>query len=417
MSVQQAFSMLAYSGIWLSVSLLSLLSQRCHAGDCKDQGRSVDIILVKNWDVKKPENIQVVAKLRETRLAVHDDKKHLSKGTKTFYNHASQFYRLCAKNDCDYTKDTCETQAKLHDLAIGGNGYEFAGHKFPNLDLYYEHGCYAYYSGDFAGMAFYGYVDDKNTEVTKESQLGPVSARKYRVPGTFGCDKEGKCVAPLSKHDEESDTCRADTDKQTIERDGKSIEIDDGEAAQIRQAMELVTGNEKPPAGLDKDAGKSDWLTYVVGMSVHRSAEALKVEKRHGGYEAKSYVLALTPGLEPLVAKHGKNLYLLSCKDATSDLVFEHANIVREINKALNLWPEGKCPAGQAPLKKGGGGSSVGVIIAIILALVLAGVGGFFAYQKFGAGAGARSPAMSAKSDAQQQQVELAEKINTYQAQ
>ena len=52
--------------------------------------------------------------------------------------------------DCvPYSKQACEEAVGRHGLQKGGGGYNFVG-------TYPRKGCYAYKSGDFANMAYYG---------------------------------------------------------------------------------------------------------------------------------------------------------------------------------------------------------------------------------------------------------------------
>ena len=63
-------------------------------------------------------------------------------------------------------------------LSLGGNSFTFVG------DFYKEKGCYAYASGSFKGMGFYGNGD---IEEMKED----VRSGKYRPEGYPGCPTTG----------------------------------------------------------------------------------------------------------------------------------------------------------------------------------------------------------------------------------
>ena len=52
-------------------------------------------------------------------------------------------------NCVPYSLQACEAAVERHDLKRGGNGYKFVGD-------YGTKGCYAYESGDWANLAFYG---------------------------------------------------------------------------------------------------------------------------------------------------------------------------------------------------------------------------------------------------------------------
>ena len=62
-------------------------------------------------------------------------------------------------------------------MTLGGNGYDFVGD-------YTTKGCYAYTSGQFAGLVYYG------TGGTEEQIKTSLEAPKYR-PNGYDCN-EGK---------------------------------------------------------------------------------------------------------------------------------------------------------------------------------------------------------------------------------
>jgi hypothetical protein len=68
-------------------------------------------------------------------------------------------------------------------LALGGHESPFASDKS-------ETGCYAYTSGVYAGMAFYGLADNGGP-IKGEYELTPVQLPRYRLPGTYACEASG----------------------------------------------------------------------------------------------------------------------------------------------------------------------------------------------------------------------------------
>jgi hypothetical protein len=97
-----------------------------------------------------------------------------------------------------FGEQTCRNAAMTASLQLGGHGQPFAGD-------YSETGCYAYNSGVFAGIAFYGYAYG-GREVQSQAQLTPLlSSDKYRLPGT-NCEADETFSAfeypmPLEKDD------------------------------------------------------------------------------------------------------------------------------------------------------------------------------------------------------------------------
>jgi hypothetical protein len=80
---------------------------------------------------------------------------------------------------CGFSEDECRSAATRQGLQIGGAGWAFSGD-------YSEVGCYSYQSGQYAGMAWYGYTD-AGTGVTTASELPALTLPKYRIPDTFDC--------------------------------------------------------------------------------------------------------------------------------------------------------------------------------------------------------------------------------------
>lgn len=82
---------------------------------------------------------------------------------------------------CSYSEDSCRKNAKAQGLSIGGAGWNFAGH-------WQESGCFAYNSGPYMGMAFYGTAYEGG-DIVSESQLTHIPAHdeKFRLEGTHGC--------------------------------------------------------------------------------------------------------------------------------------------------------------------------------------------------------------------------------------
>jgi hypothetical protein len=71
-----------------------------------------------------------------------------------------------------YTAADCETEALAKGLRIGGEGYDFEGD-------YGTKGCYAYDSGTYEGIAFFGTGGDP-ADMEAEAQT---AKGKYRVTG------------------------------------------------------------------------------------------------------------------------------------------------------------------------------------------------------------------------------------------
>jgi len=93
---------------------------------------------------------------------------------------------------CGIDKDTCESNAQAAGLAMGGGGHPFVGD-------YSTKGCYAYSSGQYAGMAYYSQVD--GGDVQSESDLNDVgTGDKYRVVGTYGCEATGNWMDGLCRN-------------------------------------------------------------------------------------------------------------------------------------------------------------------------------------------------------------------------
>jgi hypothetical protein len=80
---------------------------------------------------------------------------------------------------CEYTEERCRVAALALGLQLGTTAYPFAGE-------FSETGCYAFSSGDYAGTAFYGYLDGGG-EVQIESELTQVASPKLRLAGTHDC--------------------------------------------------------------------------------------------------------------------------------------------------------------------------------------------------------------------------------------
>ena len=83
-------------------------------------------------------------------------------------------------DECEpYSKEACRASVTSLGLSEGDpDGYEFS-------DEYGTKGCYAYKTGDYAGMAFYG------TDGTDSQMKEPLDSPKYR-PFGYDCDKTRK---------------------------------------------------------------------------------------------------------------------------------------------------------------------------------------------------------------------------------
>jgi hypothetical protein len=84
---------------------------------------------------------------------------------------------------CSYSEEKCRRTVEELGLSLGGPESPFLSDKA-------ETGCYAYESGIYAGMAFYG-LADSGKEVQGEHELTPVQLPKYRLPGTYACEASG----------------------------------------------------------------------------------------------------------------------------------------------------------------------------------------------------------------------------------
>ena len=90
--------------------------------------------------------------------------------------HESTFF---LKGDCEpYSQQACKDAGNRLGLKQGGGGTDFVGD-------YNTKGCYAYSSGDYSGMVFFG------TGGSEEDMKKPPSSPKYR-PNGYDCSTKGR---------------------------------------------------------------------------------------------------------------------------------------------------------------------------------------------------------------------------------
>ena len=104
------------------------------------------------------------------------------KSLQKFFTNLTSFFRL---DECiPYSLKACENAIEKLGLSKGGGGYEFDGY-------YGRKGCYAYKSGSWANMAFYG-IGGTDDDMKKELDLP-----EYRPTG-HDCGIKGMHILQIS---------------------------------------------------------------------------------------------------------------------------------------------------------------------------------------------------------------------------